>query len=521
MTYSFNLIDQPWIPCAQLDGRVTELSLRGTLEKAHELRGLQGDSPLETAAMYRLLLAVIHSALRGPANKTAWAKLWDAKRWDMKRFDKYLEEWHDHFDLFDKERPFYQVKANKNGRQKFSNDVMPDVASGTNATLFSHSIDENNILLSPAKATRILLVMQTMSVAGGWGMAPKESSDAPWGRGVIFLVEDDNLFKILMLNLLKYPDNEIMRSGEDDAPVWEMKDPFKPKRDQPLGYLDYLTWQNRRVALIPEGDEKQPLVREMTISQGLKLDPTTLDPMKHYRIDEKKGFLCLRFSEARALWRDSSALFKVQNQTTARPPHSFFWLANLADDNKIDKHHFYRFMALGMSNDQAKIDFYRHETFPLPLDYLQQKTLIEQLSDALLFAENTNRSLKFAGKVMAFMIVSRNSGEKPINKIPKDHPAHDLYRHWGVDRFFWSKLETPFNEFLQTLPNDSSNEPSAMDRWKEMLQQTAWGALAGAERFAGESTTALKAAVKARGTLAYELKKLFSEIQIQKEAVNE
>ena len=515
MTYSFNLIDKPWIPCAHTDGRVKELSLRETLEQAHELRGLQGDSPLETAAMYRLLLAVIHSTLRGPADKKEWAKLWDAKQWGMKPFDKYFKEWYSGFDLFDKERPFYQVKNNKDGRQKITNDVMPDIASGTNATLFNHSTDENNIVLSSAKAARTLLVMQTMSIAGGWGMAPKESSDAPWGRGVIFLVEGENLFRILILNLLRYPDDAIMRSGDDDAPVWEMKDPFKPKRDQPLGYLDYLTWQNRRVSLIPEGDENNPVIREMVISQGLKLDPATLDPMKHYRIDEKRGYLVHRFSEEKSLWRDSSALFKVHNPKTARPPHNFSWLANLSLNEKIDKHNIYRFMALGMSNDQAKIDFYRHENFPMPLDYLQQDILIEKLSDALAFAENVGRSLKFAGKVMAFMMTSKTSGEQLISKIPKGHPAHALYEHWGTDRLFWSKLETPFNEFLQILPND----PSATDRWKETLKQTAWDSLAGAERMAGESTTALKASVKARGTLAYEFKKLFSEIEIQKEAV--
>lgn len=95
--------------------------------------------------------------------------------------------------------------------------------------------------------------------------------------------------------------------------------------------------------------------------------------------------------------------------------------------------------------------------------------------------------------------------------------ANALYDHWSVERIFWSKLETPFNIFIQNLPNDSS----AMDRWKETLQKTAWDSLAGAERFAGESTNAIKAAVRARGLLAYELKKLFSETEIQKEAINE
>lgn len=516
MTYSFNLIDKPWIPCVQMDGQLIEHNLHDTLEKAHELRGVQGDSPLETASLYRLLLAVLHSALRGPANKSEWVKLWNEKQFEMSRFDKYFKEWHSSFDLFDKEHPFYQVKSSEDGRQKFSNDVLPDVASGTNATLFSHSVDEINISLPPAKAARTLLVMQTMSIAGGWGMAPRESSDAPWGRGVIFLVEDENLFGILMLNLLRYPDKDVMPNTDDDIPAWEMKNPFTPKREQPLGYLDYLTWQNRQVYLIPEGEKENPFVREMRISQGLKLDASVLDPMKHYRIDETRGYLVLRFLEEKVLWRDSSALFKVHNPTTSRPPHNFSWLANLAGDEKIDKRHAYKFMALGMSNDQAKIAYYRHENFPLPIEYLQKDELVEQLSKALAFAEEVRRSLWTAGSRLAILIVSPASDGKSwkdISKLTKDD-ANKLYGHWGIERYYWSKLEIPFSVFLQTLPND----PTAIEEWKKTLQQTAWEALANAERMAGESTYALKATVRARGVLAYELTKLFAELQLQKEA---
>jgi len=515
MTYSFNLIDQPWIPCAHPDGRMEELSLRETLARAHDLRGVQGNSPLETASLYRLLLAVIHSVLRGPKSKNAWEELWKAKQFETSKFDAYFKKWHTRFDLFDKERPFYQVKSNKDGREKTSNDVMPDVASGTNATLFSHADDENNIALTPSKAARTLLVMQTMSVAGGWGMAPKESSDAPWGRGVIFLTEDDTLFNSLLLNLFKYPDNQVMATTKEDAPAWEVENPFKPKREQPLGYLDFLTWQNRQVALIPEGDAASPIVKQMTISQGLKLEAATLDPMKHYRIDEKKGYLFHRFSEERSLWRDSAALFKVHNPQTTRPPQAFYWLADLADENTIEKHQTYRFMALGMSNDQAKIDFYRHETFPLPLNYLQDDFLIEKLTQALAVAENVSRALWSAGNQLAILIVSPNSDGKSwkdINKLTKED-AKKLYRHWGAERFFWSKLEVPFYEFLQTMPEDESS----LAHWNETLQQTAWDALASAERMAGENTKALKAAVKARGVLAYELKKLFEELQPQQE----
>ncbi len=513
MTYSFNLIDQPWIPCADFDGGMEELSLRETLARAHELRAVQGDSPLETASLYRLLLAVIHSALRGPKTKDDWAALLRARHFDMSRFDDYFKKWHSRFDLFDKERPFYQVKGNKDGRDKVPNDVMPDVASGTNATLFSHAVDENNIALTPTKAARTLLVMQTMSIAGGWGMAPKESSDAPWGRGVIFLTEGETLFGTLMLNLFIYPDNQVIPNTREDTPVWESENPFKHQREQPLGYLDFLTWQNKRVSLIPEGDPASPVVKKMKISQGLKLKAEVLDPMKHYRIDEKKGALFHRYSEERALWRDSATFFRVRNATAARPPHAFAWLAELAEDEAIPKHQTYKFMALGMSNDQAKIDFYRHETFPIPLDYLSDDTLLKNLSDALTIAENVNRAVWSAGNQLAILIVSPSSDGKSwkdINKLTKEDAAK-LFRHWGVERVFWSRLEISFYEFLQALPEDES----ALDRWYETLQQTAKDALTSAEHMAGESINALKAVVKARGVLAYQLNQLFQPTQLQ------
>lgn len=517
MTYSFNLIDQPWIPCADLNGRMEVLSLRETLARAHQLRGVQGDSPLETASLYRLLLAVIHSVLRGPKIKNDWAALWRARGFDMSRFDDYFKKWHSRFDLFDKELPFYQVKGNKDGRDKVSNDVMPDVASGTNATLFSHAVDENNIALTPPKAARTLLVMQTMSIAGGWGMAPRESSDAPWGRGVIFLTEGETLFDTLLLNLFIYPDNGVMPHTQNDLPAWESENPFKPQREQPLGYLDFLTWQNKQVSLIPEGDPASPIVKTMKISQGLKLNADVFDPMKHYRIDQKKGALFHRYFEERALWRDSATFFKVRNAAAARPSHAFLWLAELADDEEtIAKHQMYKFMALGMSNDQAKIDFYRHETFPLPLEYLKDDTLLGKLANALSRAEEVSRAVWSAGNQMAVLIVSPSSDGKSwkdISKLTKEDAAK-LFRHWGVERVFWSRLEVSFYEFLQSMPDDES----ALDDWYATLQQTAREALDGAERMAGESVNALKAAVKARGVLESQLKKLFEENQLQQEA---
>lgn len=116
---------------------------------------------------------------------------------------------------------------------------------------------------------------------------------------------------------------------------------------------------------------------------------------------------------------------------------------------------------------------------------------------------------------MAVLIVSPNSEGKKwkeISKLTKED-AGKLYQHWNTERFYWSKLEVSFYEFLQAMPVDES----ALERWNETLQRTAREALQSAIRMAGESTRALKAAVKANGILEHELKQLFESPQLQQE----
>ena len=170
-------------------------------------------------------------------------------------------------------------------------------------------------------------------------------------------------------------------------------------------------------------------------------------------------------------------------------------------------------LGAGVHYKDAKIYFYRHENMPLPLSYFADENLVEKLTTAITYAEDTKSGLWRATSTMAKILIASSSDEKG-GRQPDPGDVAKLLKHWGAEINYWAKLETAFMKFLEDLPNDSS----AMDRWKERLQQTAWDALAGAERFAGESTTALKAAVKARGMLAYELKKVFSEIEIPKEA---
>ena len=95
---------------------------------------------------------------------------------------------------------------------------------------------------------------------------PKQNfTDSTCARGVIFFVQNESLFQTLALNLIRYPDranDAVMPCIRLDAPAWEMDDPCKPDRSVPFGYLDYLTWQSRRVLLLPK-----------TLGRGRSLGP--------------------------------------------------------------------------------------------------------------------------------------------------------------------------------------------------------------------------------------------------------
>jgi hypothetical protein len=166
-------------------------------------------------------------------------------------------------------------------------------------------------------------------------------------------------------------------------------------------------------------------------------------------------------------------------------------------------------MALGMANDQAKVEFFNEEHMPVPLAYLEKDELVEQLAAATQKAEDTRFSLKVASQWMALLIVSPKSDGKKwreIDKISKNQ-AEALAIHWNVERYFWQQLEVPFLDLLESLPN----HPEALASWYETVRRAAWDALEQEASLAGLHAIALKAAVRARGMLGYSLKELFPD----------
>lgn len=492
----FNLVDQPWIPCLMLEtGEARELSLREMLMQAHQVRELFDDSPLVTVALHRFLLAILHACFRGPRDFDEWKRLWANKQWDEVKINQYLDDWKHRFDLFDKVRPFYQVPlmqkdntGKKTARKKEEENATPEsvefhpiallaheAATGNNATLFDHRFNDAPHTVSPAEAARYLIARQAFSVGGGVSQ-PFNLSHAPLASGFTVLAQGDDLFKTLALNLMVYT-NESPLVGRnkpfDDTPIWEQDSPDEPnyKGTRPRGYIDYLTWQSRRIHLEPEG--KFPLVRRCQLQQNLKLSdqPLLFDPFKCYDLegDDKGNPKAFNFSPSKAVWRDSHALFqqfKYEKKGIKRP-EVFNHLARIElarQYGEVEASSAYAITVYGFATEPGKaanVIHWARERLPLPLIYLTDGALVEALADASNLAEEVAKDLYTVVKILArTMVGDKDSGE--------------LARSFGTESLYWSRLETPFKRLLVVLPNQKREDEFD---WARTVERTAWAAL--------------------------------------------
>ncbi|MCB0209745.1 MAG: type I-E CRISPR-associated protein Cse1/CasA [Anaerolineae bacterium] len=527
--FSFNLIDEPWIPCLTKAGQMVELSLRATLTKAHELQDLGCDSPLQMASIYRFLLAILHDNF-GPRDLDTWEALWQAETFDTAILERYFQRYHPHFDLFGEGQRFYQrddqrVQAKSAVSLKYSTGFLHN-------PLFDHDNELTGIAFTPAETARLLLAVQQFGFGGLSGIEQKHT-DAPCAKGVIFIVQGDplkdSLKETLLLNLIRYPYRNYFVPTEFDAPAWQQDNPFDPlefeRTDLPFGYLDYLTWQNRQVWFYPEKTEDdRVVVRAWKVGPGLRLGEVK-DPMKHYKHSEQYGFLVEQFDQNRQLWRNSYTYFALQDNTRKDyPPRTFDWLKALAEEGKIPLNRTFRCKALGIDKDRGKALIARKEEFPLPIKYLYEERLLWQLQDALQRTEKTSRALLKSLRISGMHLHIDNAdqfgwkragirpkAEKQISDFVRDQIDHWL-QHAGVERYFWADLDEHFEKFAIGLADDEQQQ-EAIDQWRQRVRTAAKDAFRNTLQTTGDTPRAYKALVYGQRHLYRRLNDIFPKPQ--------
>lgn len=561
--HSFNLTTEAWIPCrmaSHAGHKLQTFSLEETLVRAHDIAEIVGDSPPVTIALHRLLLAVLHRSL-GALDPEAWKEARTQDKFDATKIGAYLDKFRNRFDLFDKQHPFYQAR---DVRPVGSGDSIMQLAfQSTDAAAFFG--DRTKPLPPPlpaAQVARLLVAYQAFDVGGlksseGSGatdeqdyqsLSQQEESNASDGKKVdraataapllntaVALARGGNLFETLILNLY-WQDQDFFISydvDEDDSandtPAWEYGFPTTAVKRSAVGYLDLLTWQSRRIRLGDPFIENGALaVSQAVVIKGCRFPDkyerydkeTMLTFMQNRDLKSKReGYLPLGFNEDKALWRDAHALFHSVKGEQSKPL-MLDWLDRLREAGAISEEAIIPLDFFGFSVSRAAPKYWRHERLPLPLRYLRDAELCNELKAALDVAEAVARALTAGVHRLAVLMflpdyhltnrdwfmprlpkarrVSANDKERKDERDSKrDGDVTNLLVSFAPELRYWSRLESEFRHLLIMLAKDKTRWQEARRRWWRTLERVAGQAFGEIVSGAGASERTLRAAALA------------------------
>lgn len=366
---TFNLIDEPWIPCRTLEG-ARNLSIREIFDSSGKALAIVGDSPTQDYAVLRVLLAIFwrahhHELAEELTNRRSlaqfeWDEWWTETRAQLNSTGAddtvldYLATVHNRFDLLDAENPFMQVAdlhTSSNTQQEVAR-IIPDAEQD----YFTMRTAAGRQSLSYHEAARWLIHTHAFDYSGIKSGAVgdervKSGRGYPIGQGWTGMtggtyVIGSNLLETLILNT---PESAVIDTGKD-KPVWERKQDTAAQRSkapQPQGPADLATWQSRRVRLFVDADNA--LVTRVLVSNGDQIPDAGKnvlnDPMTPYRYSpnqSKKGldaYYARPYDTQRTMWRSLDPLivvdgdpgFKGKDRAPIRPAN----LDNLARISKV------------------------------------------------------------------------------------------------------------------------------------------------------------------------------------------
>ena len=520
MPSSFNLLTHNWLPVLFAgEPQPRDVAIREALARAPDIRKLVSASPLETIALHRLLLAIVHRVFPTPTEED-WLALWDAGHFDTAALDAYYEIWGPRFDLFDAEHPFFQAPALPAEYATTVAKLGHEFSSGNNPLLFDHSQDAAPEGLAPATAARLLVAQQSFAVGGLITRLPGQPPSAESShllKAAVVLCTGTNLFRTLVLNMVRVAGDEQQPFPFDpgkDAAAWEQDPPSAATR-APRGYLDLLTWQPRSVRLIPPGPDG--LVTQAVIMNGYRfpahIRPADHETMTAYTKREKAAANQdpeppVGFRPEKALWRDSVAL--LQQGQDNRVPRTLRHLGDLRSNGYIDSSAVVGVAAFGLSSDRAKLFLSRNEEFPLPLAYLNDESLLGHLKDGIEAAENAEWQLRLATRRMAERALAPDGNADPAR-------VRALVESLAPGRAYWPALDVPFRRFMHDLAGEYDEahdfgEPARL-AWRDAIQRSANEAFDLAARAMQTSGRGYRAAAEAEGAFRGGLYRALQELQ--------
>lgn len=333
-------MDEPWIPVYLQDGTRQDFSIRGLFHQSEGIQSIGGEVPTQTFAIQRVLIAIMHRGITWSSRPAeTWEAIWNSGRLPIETLDEYLDQIHERFDILHPTSPFYQVADLATAKNEFKpvEHLIADIPANTK--YFTNRSGTSAERLTFAEAARWLVHCQSFDASGIKSGDPRDprvkgGKGYPIGTGWAgqlggVLFEGATEFETLMLNtVLRRTDGTPLPAS--DGPLWERppQGPMPRPATEPLGPIDLLTWQSRRIrlqhndewvtgALICNGD---PLVSHNRFDNEFMTGWRYSEPQSKKFGEDR--FLPRQHDPSRALWRGMNALLADVDDPPGRQPKS-------------------------------------------------------------------------------------------------------------------------------------------------------------------------------------------------------
>jgi CRISPR system Cascade subunit CasA len=494
---SYNVLDEPCLPCVRTDGASAVVSLHDALVEADTIRHLVVDVPSQFPPLLRLLLTLVHRALAddeglsGPRSSTEWQQLWRAKRLPADRINRYLADHHDRFDLFHPTAPFLQaagVLADPK-KAKSVSLLVPFAASGNNTPLFSPERDALPRPLPVEEATRWLIhthAWDTASIKTGAHGDPRAGSagkttgnpTGPLGRLGVLIPTGPTLWHTVMYNLLVL-DGDL--SGPDDLPVWEQPPLTARWRSRPVrGICDLYTWPSRRILLLPEHDADASIrVRRVVVCAGDRMDPPAShrrEPHSAWHLSKAAGertgqagiYLPTTHQPGRQLWRGMGPMLAHAELTVPTPHHVrplvLDQLGRIPYASELDADAVtMRLLGVGITygTQNAVVDETYADELPWPIVLLTSRDWQDTALQAVTAADGATWALGNLASDLA-----RAEGCRD-DKLLRGHAR-------GARDRAYAALDGPFRRWLAQLGGRLAEPLPALTEWHTLVRGVVW-----------------------------------------------
>jgi CRISPR system Cascade subunit CasA len=453
---TFSLLDEPWIPVIYHDNRAARVSLLGMWDELHTIREIWYDSPTVVAVLHRLFMAIMYRAMPAQFNSLEHkADVLNKGEIAVDSIRHYLESHRDRFDLFHPTMPFYQTVALRDDPTK--NHGPNTILRHSAIPHFDRSDDKKPLPILPAYAVLWLLEHQGYALGGRITNSADSVYAAQLVNGLVVLLRGRNLFETLVCSMPVYNTDEELGNYKPlpvstDRPAWESGAPTQMKR-MPYGWLDVLTWQSRRVLLLPEDASDGWVVRKVIVSGGYDLEDRVFrDPMQFMR-HTKDGARLLKLNTDRAMWRDLIPCLAWGQQIDAQTPYTQVDYPNaLIEYEEMRNTHLYddiqpRLQILGIANDKSKMELWRQEVMSVSVNLFANDDMKVQLMNALKICTDGDSSVSSAFFRFAEAMIARG-GDRAVRK--EDCTALSNSLNWRVK--YWGNLESMYDhQIIQRL----------------------------------------------------------------------